>query len=89
MFEVDLLDGDDILDPISIAHQLDYIDKFKQDGTDADVSILTNGERTVWAANREKLRKLSPNNQHTLQRIESAMWLLVFDDFEPQADRDV
>ena len=79
------------LTPQEIAFQLFYIEKWCQaQSTDGPgVGALTVSDRSRWAKNREYLIKYHPQNKTTLDKIEQALFVIIFDDSEPITQSEI
>lgn len=47
------------------------------------VAVLTSGDRTAWAQNRQRLIELSAHNVRLLELVESAIFVMSLDEHEP------
>lgn len=81
IYELDILVHEEPVHPSVLAKQLEFI--LSGDSRCPEISALTTTHRDQWAINREKLIKLSRQNEQNLKRIESAILVLAFVDFEP------
>jgi carnitine O-acetyltransferase len=73
-----------------IEHQLIQVVRLAADLPPAEgVGILTAQNRSVWAAAREKLIALSPDNERSLVSIQRSAFLLVLDDADAADDEEV
>lgn len=74
-----------ILSAPQIEKQLKFIEDYcGKNPLGPGVGVLTTTERTEWAEAREKLSKISHNNEQILNRIDQALSVIVLDDFDPK-----
>lgn len=79
-----------ILSAPQIEKQLKYIEEFcGKNPLGPGVGALTTFERLEWAEARDKLSKISQNNQKILSRIDQALSVLVLDDFDPKDSDEI
>ena len=92
-FQVLWPDGHVAVDEADIADILEAIQSHAQEevGTSMDalrghqsIGVLTSLSRNDWAQAREDLTKHSPRNNESLKIIDSALFVLVLDDYVPQ-----
>lgn len=90
-FNLVCLPDEDPYTPEELAYQLYYIEKWctAQEREGPGVGALTAGERDQWAGNREYLINLHPDNEKSLNIIESAALCIVLDDSEPLNQQEV
>lgn len=77
--------------PEEIAYQLYYIEKWcrAQPVDGPGIGSLTTTDRSVWAHNREYLKRLHPDNEIGLKTIENALMCIALDDAEPLNQQEV
>jgi len=83
-FSIDVMEGDRIASVETIAQLLNLIVE-RIDQTDFAIGALTTLNRTAWAIARNRLITLSSINQHSLQQLDSALFLVCLDDTEPKS----
>lgn len=86
-----LLDNEQLLCPQELAYQLYYIEKWcqAQERDGPGVGALTTTDRTVWAKNRDHLRRLDARNARNLDLIEHSVMVFAYEDSEPLTQTDV
>jgi len=96
-FQVLWPDGHVAVDETDIADILEAIQRHAKEevGTSKDalkgqqsIGVLTSLPRNDWAEAREELTKHSPQNAESLKIIDSALFVLVLDDYIPQNKHD-
>ncbi|XP_074605471.1 peroxisomal carnitine O-octanoyltransferase-like isoform X2 [Brevipalpus obovatus] len=93
IFSMEVIDrsNEEPLTPQEIAFQLNAIEKWclSQPADGPGLGVLTTLERSHWAANREYLASIHPQNADNLKRIEEALLVITFDDSEPLTQEEL
>ncbi|KAG8179267.1 hypothetical protein JTE90_026731 [Oedothorax gibbosus] len=80
----------DVLTPPELQLQFQRIKQWcAEKGPGFGVGALTLDDRTTWAKNRNRLLQINPENQLHLETINSALFVVVLDDAEPDNETDV
>ncbi|KAJ1729461.1 Carnitine O-acetyltransferase mitochondrial, partial [Coemansia biformis] len=82
-FVLPLVHGGQLLSAAEIEGQLDRIVRQADSGAAVPVGVLTSDGRDQWADNYRLLLQAAPENAATLERLQSAAFLLCLDDAQP------
>ncbi|KAJ2800401.1 Carnitine O-acetyltransferase mitochondrial [Coemansia helicoidea] len=82
-FAVPLVHGGELLSAAEIEAQLDRIVEQADSTTAVPVGVLTADNRDHWADNYPLLAQAAPENAATLERLQSAAFLVCLDDARP------
>ncbi|KAJ2725477.1 Carnitine O-acetyltransferase mitochondrial [Coemansia sp. Benny D115] len=82
-FVVPLVHDGQLLSAAEIESQLDRIVAAADSTAAVPVGVMTSDNRDLWAANYQLLRDAAPENAATLERLQSAAFLVCLDDSRP------
>lgn len=89
-FKVDIYDGSEALSPADLQIQFTRILEQSEDAQEeVAVAALTSQDRTSWAKHRQELIAMDEVNKATLEAIETALFVLVFEEDSPATVEDL